>query len=107
MYLLSQVHVHPDHLELRKVLANFIMQNKKRTASQLTAASRVAESTIVLQLSNSKSIDSSEQGAKSLAMASEAMRCVDQHRRKKLAQRAVHVNPTCRQAWAALLMCDQ
>lgn len=40
-------------------------------------------------------------------MASEAMRCVDQNRRKLLAQRAVHVNPTCRQAWAALLMCSQ
>lgn len=54
MYLLSEVHMHPDHLELRKVLANFIMQNARRSESQLTAASRVAESTIVLQLSSSK-----------------------------------------------------
>lgn len=53
------------------------------------------------------SIDSSEQGARSLALASEAMRCVNQKRRQLLAQRAVHVNPTCREAWAALLMCDR
>lgn len=47
------------------------------------------------------------EGAKSLAMASEAMRYVNQNIRMKLAQRAVHINPTCKEAWAALITCNQ
>lgn len=54
MYILALVHMHPDHLELRKVLANFIMQTSQRSESHMRAASRVAESTIVLQHSNAK-----------------------------------------------------
>lgn len=51
--------------------------------------------------------NSSMEGAKSLALASEAMRYVNQNIRKKLAQRAVHINPTCKEAWAALITCNQ
>lgn len=44
--------------------------------------------------------------AKSMAMASEAMRFVDQKIRKKLAQRAILLNPTCKEAWSALILCN-
>lgn len=54
VHLLSEVHMHPDHVALRTVLASHIMQTARRSAAQLTAASRIAESTIVLQLSGTK-----------------------------------------------------
>lgn len=46
------------------------------------------------------------EAAKSLVMASEAMSFVDQQARKKFAQRAVHLNPTCKEAWSALILCQ-
>lgn len=49
--------------------------------------------------------NSSNHAAKSLAIASEAMRLIDQTKRQKLAQRAVHLNPTCKEAWGALIAC--
>lgn len=39
--------------------------------------------------------------ARLLAFASEAMRCINLEASKKLAQKAFHVNPTCKEAWAA------
>lgn len=39
--------------------------------------------------------------AKLLALASEAMRSIDKNASKKLAQKAFHVNPTCKEAFAA------
>lgn len=39
--------------------------------------------------------------AKLLVLASEAMRCVDVAKSKKLVQRAIHVNPLCKEAWIA------
>lgn len=38
-----------------------------------------------------------------MAQASEAMEGVDKHLKNKLAQKAVHINPTCREAWGALI----
>lgn len=48
-------------------------------------------------------MNSSLEAAKSMAIASEAMEGVDKYSRKKLAQRAVHLNPTCKEAWGALI----
>lgn len=39
--------------------------------------------------------------AKLLVLACEAMRCVDIAKSKKLIQRAIHVNPLCKEAWIA------
>lgn len=41
--------------------------------------------------------------AKSMAIASEAMEGVNKHLKNKLAQKAVHLNPSCREAWGALI----
>lgn len=43
--------------------------------------------------------------SKSLAIASEAMKHVDKKERKLLAQKAVHLNPTCMEALSALNAC--
>lgn len=39
--------------------------------------------------------------AKLLVLASEAVRCVDIAKSRKLIQRAIHVNPLCKEAWIA------
>lgn len=41
--------------------------------------------------------------AKSMAIASEAMEGVNKTLKNKLAQKAVHLNPSCREAWGALI----
>lgn len=38
-----------------------------------------------------------------MAIASEAMEGVHKTMRNKLAQKAVHLNPTCKEAWGALI----
>lgn len=49
------------------------------------------------------SANSSLHAAKSMAIASEAMEGVNKHLKNKLAQKAVHLNPTCKEAWGALI----
>lgn len=39
--------------------------------------------------------------AKLLILASEAMRCINPVKSKQLIQKAIHVNPMCKEAWAA------
>lgn len=39
--------------------------------------------------------------AKLLVLASEAMRCINPSKSKRLVQKAIHVNPLCKEAWAA------
>lgn len=43
--------------------------------------------------------------SKYLAVASEAMKRVDRARSMKLAQRAIHLNPLCQEAWDVLVSC--
>lgn len=50
MYLLSTIHIHPDSMLLRNVLAHFLLSNYKKSQKYLIAASRIAQSTISLQL---------------------------------------------------------
>ena len=52
----------------------------------------------------SKSLNCSD-AAKQLAIASASMRYVNQRERKLLAQRAVHTNPTNKEAWSSLIAC--
>lgn len=39
--------------------------------------------------------------SKLLVLASEAMRCIDPIKSKRLVQKAIHANPLCKEAWAA------
>ncbi|XP_037044257.1 tetratricopeptide repeat protein 37 [Bradysia coprophila] len=102
-YLLSTVHIHPENMMLRNVLANFLLSNYKKSQKYLIAASRIAQSTICLQLTSRQSDNSSMRAAKSMAIASEALEGVNKHLKNKLAQKAVHLNPSCREAWGALI----
>lgn len=99
-YLYSQIHCYPERPQLRRLLATFLLQNEKNEKYFLPAKTMI-EATIALQRRNAGSVMSSLDVAKLLALASEATRCVNQNMSRKLAQRAIHINPACREAWAA------
>lgn len=46
------VHIHPENMLLRNVLANFLLSNYKKSQKYSIAASRIAQSTISLQLTS-------------------------------------------------------
>lgn len=101
---MSQVHILPDRPLLRKVLSEFLLRYCKDSEKYARAAARLAQSSIQLDLKNMKKCLTSSI-AKSLAFASEALEVVDKTQRKILAQKAVHVNPGCKEAWSALIAC--
>ncbi|XP_055636051.1 tetratricopeptide repeat protein 37 [Toxorhynchites rutilus septentrionalis] len=102
-YLISQVHKFPNRPKLRQVLAVSMLKNHRTPKKNLVAASGVAESALVLDLHDAQYNTRALDAAKWLAVASEAMRPVDERRRKILAQKAVHVDPTCKEAWSSLI----
>lgn len=67
----------------------------------MVAASRMAQSSIVLRNLSKKGI-SSQEAAKALAVASAAMESADRSEAKVLAQKAVHTNPLL---WNLLKIC--
>ncbi|XP_058821841.1 tetratricopeptide repeat protein 37 [Topomyia yanbarensis] len=102
-YLISQVHKFPDRPNLRQILAISLLKNHRTPKKNLVLASRIAESALILDLQDRKGSTRAEDAAKWLAVASEAARPVDERRRRILAQKAVHVNPTCKEAWSSLI----
>lgn len=100
LYLYSQVHIYPDRPQLRKLLATFLLQNGQKNDKDLMASKRMVEGTIQLQRKYVNRMTSMDI-AKLLALASEATRCINQHMSRKLAQKAVHINPSCKEAWSA------
>lgn len=51
-YILLKIHMYPNRPLLRKVLANFLLKNYPTTEKYLLGASRIAQSTIILQNSD-------------------------------------------------------
>lgn len=80
---------------LRKLLAELMLQTYKEEDKLMVAACRMAQSSLVLQFVTKKGI-SSQEAAKTLALASVAIESVDRNEAKILAQKAVHINPLCR-----------
>ncbi|XP_062562962.1 tetratricopeptide repeat protein 37 isoform X2 [Armigeres subalbatus] len=102
-YLISQVHKFPDRPKLRQVLAVSLLKNHRTPKKNLIVASNIAESALVLDLQDKQRSTIARDAAKWLAVASEAVRPVDVQRRKILAQKAIHVDPTCKEAWSSLI----
>lgn len=100
---MSQVHKWPARAKLRQVLAISLLKNHRTPKQNLIVASGIAQSALVLDLHDRQGSTRAEDAAKWLAVASEAVRPVDERRRRVLAQKAVHVDPTCREAWSSLI----
>lgn len=95
----KQIHLFPDRPQLRQVLVT-ILSSQRRSKKFSLANSRLAQSIITLGRIDTE--NSSERLAKYFAMASMAVIKVDNKRSRILAQRGVHLNPRCREAWSAL-----
>lgn len=80
-----------------------MLKNHRTPKQNLIVASNIAESALVLDLHDKQRSTHARDAAKWLAVASEAVRPVDERRRKVLAQKAVHVDPTCKEAWSSLI----
>nr|XP_029718671.1 tetratricopeptide repeat protein 37 isoform X2 [Aedes albopictus] len=102
-YLVSQVHKFPDRPKLRQILSISLLKNHRTPKKNLVVASNIAESALVLDLQDKQRSTLARDAAKWLAVASEAVRPVNEHRRKILAQKAIHVDPTCKEAWSSLI----
>lgn len=90
----SRIHEYPDRPLLRKLLAELLLSTRNDDGKLMIAASRMAESSLVLRFT-SKSGITSEEASKTLAIASAAMKNVDKDEAKVLAQKAIHINPMC------------
>lgn len=77
------------------MLADLIIQTCKDEDKLMVSASRMAQSSLVLRYTSKKGI-SSQEAAKTLAVASVAIKSVDPNEAKILAQKAVHINPLCK-----------
>lgn len=100
-YASAMIHRYPDRPELRRVLSNVLIHYKKPRYE--IAAARLALSTVTLDISSSQVTCDSNAAAKSLALASKSMSRVDARKAKILAQKAIYMNPVCKEAWAAFI----
>uniref|UniRef100_A0A182JS18 Tetratricopeptide repeat protein 37 n=1 Tax=Anopheles christyi TaxID=43041 RepID=A0A182JS18_9DIPT len=102
-YLLSQMHCYPHRPKLWQILAITLLKRFRTLENDLRLASNVAQRAVTLDLSDRKRRTRAGDAARWLAVASEAIRPVDDRRCRILAQQAVHADPTNREAWGAFL----
>ncbi|XP_055859258.1 tetratricopeptide repeat protein 37 [Episyrphus balteatus] len=100
-YLIARVHMYPQCAELRKVLANYLLENYGQMRKYFLAISQMALSAIALGHGSSKK-SSCIEDANSLMTASKALKAVDKKHSIKLIQRAIHLYPQNKDAWNAL-----
>ncbi|XP_053963021.1 tetratricopeptide repeat protein 37 [Anastrepha ludens] len=101
-YLLSRVHVFPHCAELRKVLADFLLNNFSHASQYHVATSQIALSSISLSHRNKAQKSDCIEDSKSLLIASRALKPVDKLRSLKLIQHAIRLHPQNQNAWLAL-----
>ncbi|XP_040154801.1 tetratricopeptide repeat protein 37 [Anopheles arabiensis] len=106
-YLLSQMHRYPHRPKLWQVLAMTLLKRFRTSANNLRLACNVAQGAVTLDLADRKRRTRAGDAARWLAVASEAIRPVDNRRCRILAQQAVHADPTNREAWGAFLQMTQ
>uniref|UniRef100_A0A182PIB7 Tetratricopeptide repeat protein 37 n=1 Tax=Anopheles epiroticus TaxID=199890 RepID=A0A182PIB7_9DIPT len=102
-YLLSQLHRYPHRPKLWQVLAMTLLKRFRSSESNLRLACNVARGAVTLDLADRKSRTRAGDAARWLAVASEAIRPLDNRRCRILAQQAVHTDPTNREAWGSFL----
>ncbi|XP_067630792.1 tetratricopeptide repeat protein 37 isoform X2 [Eurosta solidaginis] len=102
IYLLSRVHIFPHCAELRKVLANFLLDNFSYATQYHIATSQIALSSIILLHRNKTQRSDCIEDSKSLLIASRTLKPVDKFRSRKLIQCAIRLHPENQDAWTAL-----
>uniref|UniRef100_A0A182N562 Tetratricopeptide repeat protein 37 n=1 Tax=Anopheles dirus TaxID=7168 RepID=A0A182N562_9DIPT len=102
-YLLSQLHRFPHRPKLWQLVAMALMKRFRTPENNLRLACSVAQGAVTLDIADRKRQTRAADAAHWLAVASEAIRPLDDHRCRVLAQKALHADPTNRQAWGAFL----
>ncbi|XP_073812213.1 tetratricopeptide repeat protein 37 [Musca autumnalis] len=102
-YLMTRVHTFPNCAQLRKVLANFLLENYGHKRQYQTATSQIALSAISLVHANKTKKSNSQEDSQTLLVASQALEPVDKKRSIKLIQKAILLHPKNVNAWNALL----
>ncbi|XP_061389029.1 tetratricopeptide repeat protein 37 [Musca vetustissima] len=102
-YLMTRVHIFPNCAQLRKVLANFLLENYGQKRQYQTATSQIALSAISLVHSSKTKKSDSLEDSQTLLVASQALEPVNRNRSLKLIQKAILLHPKNVNAWNALL----
>ncbi|XP_075166256.1 tetratricopeptide repeat protein 37 isoform X2 [Haematobia irritans] len=102
-YLMTRVHVFPNCSQLRKVLANFLLDNYGGNRQYHSATSQIALSAISLVHSNKTKKSNAMDDSQTLLVASKALEPIDKTRSLKLIQKAILLHPRNVNAWNALL----
>uniref|UniRef100_A0A182RHW6 Tetratricopeptide repeat protein 37 n=1 Tax=Anopheles funestus TaxID=62324 RepID=A0A182RHW6_ANOFN len=102
-YLLSQIHRYPHRPKLWQQLAISLLKRFRTPENNLRLACSVAQGAVTLDLSDRKHRTRAEDASRWLAVASEAIRPLDAQRCRILAQKALHADPTSREAWGAFV----
>uniref|UniRef100_A0A1A9UF77 Tetratricopeptide repeat protein 37 n=1 Tax=Glossina austeni TaxID=7395 RepID=A0A1A9UF77_GLOAU len=101
--LMTRVHIFPQCAALRKVLANFLLDNYGHKRQYHTATSQIALSAISLVHGSKTNKNDCIEDSQTLLIASRALQPVDKQNSLKLIQRAVHLYPNNPNAWSSLL----
>lgn len=99
VYVQQRIHDYPDRPNVRKILADILLPLSTQKKF-VEPASRMAESVVELSLQDF-SVTSLEL-AEYLAYAAKAMKKRNKPKCKLLAQKAIYLDPTCRDAWDML-----
>ncbi|KFB44720.1 AGAP003279-PA-like protein [Anopheles sinensis] len=102
-YLLSQLHRYPNRPKLWQMLAMALVKHFRTPKTNLRLACSVAQGAVALDLADRRLRTRAEDAARWMAVASEAVRPLDERKRRVLAQKALHLDPTSREAWGAFL----
>uniref|UniRef100_A0A1A9WAC9 Tetratricopeptide repeat protein 37 n=1 Tax=Glossina brevipalpis TaxID=37001 RepID=A0A1A9WAC9_9MUSC len=101
--LMTRVHIFPQCAALRKVLANFLLDNYGHKRQYDIATSQIALSTIALAHGSKTNKNDCIEDSQTLLIASRASQRVDKQKSLKLIQRAIHLFPNNPNAWNSLL----
>ncbi|KAL5288266.1 TTC37.2 family protein [Megaselia abdita] len=101
-YLVSKVHMYPNRALLRKVLADYLLENFSHMRKYHQSTSQIALSVIALGLKDRKNIQTAKAAAETMLKASAAIKPLDSKKSIIYIQRAIHLNPSCEEAWRML-----
>ncbi|XP_059614571.1 tetratricopeptide repeat protein 37 isoform X2 [Phlebotomus argentipes] len=101
-YLLSLHHKYPHRAKLRKVVAGFILDNFAASPKHLKFASRLSQGVLQIEFGQIDKKCSPDSCAKCLMVSFKALNLLQDDSKKHLVQKAIHLNPSCKENWALL-----
>lgn len=101
-FLVSTVHVCPNRPLLRKVLADYLLENFNHMKKYQQSTSQIALSVICLSHNNRKHTELASEAAETMLKASVAIKPLDDKKYLLYIQKAILLNPAYDEAWQML-----